>query len=321
MKEVVEVLVAACVDLLRDGIDALEEPCEWDAARIPMHVMDGSRAAGIAYLMKEDQYVAAVWLERKGSFRLTDELCDVLSASTGEEVRRVRINVSPSWETSIDYFGQSSKADGGRQEFGIWPDETRDDNEGPPSRPIRRSFSHDYVATGTDSIAPLSQSMSRFEQWAERNASALLDVLNPPASDTDIAEFEQRHGLTFPKSVRQAYLAHDGQSTAVRDRVFPARTWLPLAEIEKHLSSVGERQGANTAIPVLAIDGGVTWVDSVNSRDDESPLVDFDGSDLVLADSFAAFLEKFVTELESGVYVFWNGLWQVVAELEEIHDE
>ena len=49
--------------------------------------------------------------------------------------------------------------------------------------------------------------------------------------------------------------------------------------------------------------------------------MDFDGSDLVLADSFAAFLEKFVTELESGVYVFWNGLWQVVAELEEIDDE
>ena len=320
MSQTVDELVAAGVALLQDAVLAIDQVDVWDVARMPMHLMNGSRAAGIAYLMNQGEYVASVRLDTKGSFRLADELCQALSIATGQEVRRVRINVSPSWETSIDHFGESSLEDGGRQDFGIWPDETRSDNEVPPTRLIHRSFSHDYAATDPRSVAKVSELMERLERWIEVHERPVLSLLNSPATEAEIAEFERRHGLTFPKSVREAYLAHDGQSTADRGRVFPARTWLPLAEIEKHLPSVQERPDGDLVIPLLKIDGGVAWVQSVDSRNGESPLVDFDGGDVVLADSFAAFLEKFVSQLESGVYVFWDGLWQTVAELEEVDE-
>ena len=62
-------------------------------------------------------------------------------------------------------------------------------------------------------------------EWLDRNAKALTKELNPPATLSEIEKTEQSIGVKFPKSVRDAYLIHNGESES-SDGIFGCWRWL-----------------------------------------------------------------------------------------------
>ena len=93
----------------------------------------------------------------------------------------------------------------------------------------------------------------RFEAMLQMHAPALLAVLNPPASEKQIAEAEAAMNVTFPEEIRAAYLRHDGTSHdeatgATCLFFYPMNWWASLSEMVyywHHCVRVSESLRAN----------------------------------------------------------------------------
>jgi cell wall assembly regulator SMI1 len=57
----------------------------------------------------------------------------------------------------------------------------------------------------------MKQHWIRLESWLKTHKPALLADLNPPASDADIQELEQKLGVTLPTDFVDCLKVHDGQ--------------------------------------------------------------------------------------------------------------
>src|SRR5690349_20028435 len=54
---------------------------------------------------------------------------------------------------------------------------------------------------------------NRMEAWLETNASQVRRGLNPPATQTQIAQAEAILGISFPQDIRDTFLIHNGQAS------------------------------------------------------------------------------------------------------------
>jgi len=57
----------------------------------------------------------------------------------------------------------------------------------------------------------MKRQWEKLETWLKTHNPALLADLNPPASDTDIQELEQKLGVTLPTDFVECLKVHDGQ--------------------------------------------------------------------------------------------------------------
>ena len=76
----------------------------------------------------------------------------------------------------------------------------------------------------------VKQVWNEFEQWLKIHRPEAAGTLNEAASELEIAEVEQKMGLTFPKNLKDCLMIHNGQ----RDEYIAAienYTLLPLEEI------------------------------------------------------------------------------------------
>ncbi len=76
----------------------------------------------------------------------------------------------------------------------------------------------------------MRQVWNEFEQWLKINRPEVLGTLNEAATESQIAEVEQKIGLKFPQNLRELLMIHNGQ----RDEyiaVIDNYLLLPLDEI------------------------------------------------------------------------------------------
>src|SRR4051812_7026807 len=76
----------------------------------------------------------------------------------------------------------------------------------------------------------MRQVWNEFEQWLKINRPEVLGTLNEAATESQIAEVEQKIGLKFPQNLRELLMIHNGQ----RDEYIAAidnYLLLPLDEI------------------------------------------------------------------------------------------
>ena len=188
------------------------------------------------------------------------ELREAVQSATGQDVLRLRIRVDPEWVSTIDYF---STAVVGSSKW-LWPDEVGYDGPVFEPIPISRSDHWEY-APSTPSSSPVGSSLARIRDWLAQNAPEILDQFNPPASVGQIAEFEQTLEVTLPSSVSDAWMVHDGQHG---DAGVVKYRWLSTDESMEQLRWFRNRpDGGAGMIPVLAIDGHIGYVESVDSSD------------------------------------------------------
>ena len=246
------------------------------------------------------------------------KLVEALRLESSDSVYRVRLCFFTEDLTKIDCFPEEEP---GFPKRGIWPDEPEYDGSVSQPTPPHRTLDHAYVSSDPSAVSTVD-SLARIRAWLDENAPGLSALLNPPATLQAIADAESKWGVTFPASVRDAYLVHDGQSHPNRERVLRDWLWLPLDELESQFRWTREHVDGDEIIPILESDGVSGCVRSVEKSGDESEFFSTgDGSDVVFADSFSLFLDQFAGELEAGKYVYWNGLFQLVEELEEIDDD
>lgn len=320
----VERLVSSLIDLCRDAMSA--DPSlvdsDWERIALPLEVSaEFGSSGGIAYLLSASAEPAFVYFDAFKAVELAAELCTVLTRLTATLVERARIEISPSWTYSLKWLGPRPDSPLLVIHDGLWPDEPG--YHGPVSAAAapHRTLDHAYVASDPSAVSA-ADSLARIRVWLDENAPPVSALLNPPATLQAIAEAESKWGVTFPASVREAYLVHDGQSHPNRERVFRDWLWLPLDELESQFRWTRKHVDGDEIIPILESDGVSGCVRSVEKPGDESEFFSTgDGSDVVFADSFSLFLDQFAGELEAGKYVYWNGLFQLVEELEEIDDD
>ncbi|MGR6342607.1 SMI1/KNR4 family protein [Priestia megaterium] len=57
----------------------------------------------------------------------------------------------------------------------------------------------------------MRQVWNEFEQWLKINRPEVLGTLNEAATESQIAEVEQKMGLKFPQNLRELLMIHNGQ--------------------------------------------------------------------------------------------------------------
>lgn len=319
-------LLTSTGDLVQDCASKLEalsrmalakQEDSWDEARLMLNAWVGAEGVGLATAcrlggLRKSGFVMSMEFDAHA-----DGLLEALRAEVGGDVHRIRLCFFRESPTTIDWLPSEAP---GLPKW-AWPDEP--DYDGPVSQPTppHRTLDHAYVSSDPSAVSTVD-SLARIRAWLDENAPGLSALLNPPATLQAIADAESKWGVTFPASVREAYLVHDGQSHPNRERVFRDWLWLPLDELESQFRWTREHVDGDEIIPILESDGVSGGVRSVEKPGDESEFFSTgDGSDVVFADSFSLFLDQFAGELEAGTYVYWNGLFQLVEELEEIDDD
>jgi cell wall assembly regulator SMI1 len=176
-----------------------------------------------------------------------------------------------------------------------------------------------------ESIAPV---LARLDAWYAAHLSAHEYAFNPPADDAQIDAFEALIGAEMPRSYRQLYRWHDGESDDRRGHLY-GLPLLPLAgaaaEWQAWRRTAAEFGGDRYAIPgdgwpQGAVDPAYTnpaWIPLTSDGSGGHIGLDFDpwpngrvgqvilfGRDedvkVVLADSLGQFLEWVARLLESG---------------------
>ena len=301
--------------LSRLALEELGQP--WDEARLMLSAWNGTNDVGLASVSRLGDSV-------KSGFPMSSEfdlhsapLFETFRAETSGSVYRIRLSFFPDAPTTIEWLRDEAP---GFPKW-VWPDESGYD--GPTSEPMspHRTIDHAYVKSGPETVSS-ADALARIASWLDKNAPDIRALLNPPASLDAVEDAERRWEVTFPASVREAYLLHDGQSHPNRERVFRDWLWLPLDELGSQFRWTKDRVDGSEVIPILESDGVSGCVRSVRAPGEESEFFSTgDGNDVVFADSFALFLDQFARELEAGKYVYWNGLFQLVDELEEIEED
>lgn len=172
----------------------------------------------------------------------------------------------------------------------------------------------------------VTEGWDRIHTWLSKHAPKILDSLNRPATDAELAAAEKAFNLTMPDEWRELYRIHNGMN---RDSnpgsLFYGMNFLTL---ERAISEYGlnDKPGAKP-LPVTAGDTGIRTEDMYNSKwiavahvgrtlvhvdMDPAPAghvgqVIFTDHDfdvvILLAQSVGQMLWQFVADLEAGRYV------------------
>jgi len=137
--------------------------------------------------------------------------------------------------------------------------------------------------------------------------------LNPLATEAEIAAVEKTLGVRFPKSVRDTYLIHNGESQE-SDGLFGLWRLLPLDEVVTKSNELAElsRQyefhdfDPSLMIPILESSGDFYCVES-SAAGEETPVVEWwheSPSHEIKSPSFGEFVEAFIEKLNRGGYVY-----------------
>jgi hypothetical protein len=150
----------------------------------------------------------------------------------------------------------------------------------------------------------MEAALARLEAWLAGNAPALCKLLNPPATEDDIAAFESRTSLVVPVQLRRLYAVHDGEADG-SDGIFGCQRWLPLQVIAEEVELIG----SEGIIPFLRSGGGdLLYVRSKSAAEADTKVYEWWHEEPeeaeVIAESLEAWLVEFVTRLESGGYVY-----------------
>ncbi len=173
---------------------------------------------------------------------------------------------------------------------------------------------------------------SRLETWADANAPDLLSDLNPGATADQVQALESELGLTLPDAFKASLTVHNGENDGWPCKVFVGcgayLSTLRIVEEWRQRKQFGEDIEEDPdeliQLDVITVDGPVrpkmfltSWVPFLECNGDvfwamdfspaaggtEGQIIEVDWESRswkVVADSFADFLENFVTALERG---------------------
>ena len=183
----------------------------------------------------------------------------------------------------------------------------------------------------------------RLEAWGQRNAPDMLEDLNPGATDSEIATLSSSLVRNLPESFLQSLKIHNGESDGWPCKVFADRgaylsttqiieQWRQRQEIAQkidgdYLEDLEEQISEGIIdvvgpvnpvmfnsdwVPIMDCNGDVFWAIDFAPKDGGTVgqiiEVDWEGTLWhVVATSFEALLEDYVTSLESGEYRIEDG--------------
>ena len=113
-------------------------------------------------------------------------------------------------------------------------------------------------------INVMKEHFAQIETWLKSNAPDLANLFNPPATDAEIAAFEQKHNLVFPPELKQLYLVHNGEKSE-SDGIFGCWKLLPLERVSDEIELM-DHEGR---IPILLSGGSDSYY--VKSFDESKP--------------------------------------------------
>ncbi len=174
----------------------------------------------------------------------------------------------------------------------------------------------------------------RLESWARNNAPEITAELNNGADSEDIEALEAVLGVTLPPNFKASLAIHDGEDDGWPCRVFAEHgAYLSTTRIveewrdrQRHAEEFASDPGEDALDDVVAVDGPVQpklfmpgWVPFMECNGDVFWAIDFSPAPggthgqiievdweacswSVIADSFTAFFDDYVTDLEQGEY-------------------
>jgi hypothetical protein len=153
-------------------------------------------------------------------------------------------------------------------------------------------------------FAAMEGALARLKAWLVVNASPLCELLNPPATDADIAAFEARTSLTVPAELRCLYAIHNGEADQ-SDGIFGCQRWLPLKVVAEEVDLIG----STNIIPFMRSGGGdLLYVKDNTSSEADKRIYEWLHEEPeeaeIVAECLEAWLDHFVERLESGGYVY-----------------
>ena len=159
----------------------------------------------------------------------------------------------------------------------------------------------------------MKEKWQKLESWLAANAPKVLEPLNPPASEAEIAATEAAIGMSLPPSVRDSYEVHNGEKNVWG--LFATWQFLPLEEVVGTIEEMEQIEAeyqfgdfdTSLMIPILRSGGGDLYYVERSYNGEETELIEWwheDPSRDVKAASFEAFFDEFLQRLESGAVVF-----------------
>ena len=150
----------------------------------------------------------------------------------------------------------------------------------------------------------MEAALARLEAWLAQNARPLQELLNPPATDADIAAFEARTSLVVPPDLRRLYAVHDGEADG-SDGIFGCQRWLPLRVVAEEVELIG----SEGIVPFLRSGGGdLLYVKSHSAAGADRRVYEWwhevPEEAKVVAESLEQWLAEFVDRLYSGGFVY-----------------
>jgi len=174
----------------------------------------------------------------------------------------------------------------------------------------------------------------RIEQWYFDNAPEALENLQPGAREPEIQFVERRLGICFPDDVRESYRFHNGQFeyepyliglneyTQVGMVLLSMEDIVDVWELWNELAERRESFWSPKWIPLTSDNAGNSiCLDYAKSSDFRSTKIIFTRYEFrrrppIVSNNFTEFLERFATDLDSGIYVFVKDFGIVVDESE-----
>ncbi|GJM32146.1 MAG: cell wall assembly protein [Saprospiraceae bacterium] len=182
---------------------------------------------------------------------------------------------------------------------------------------------------------------NRFKVWLEANCSSLLEDLGEGASEKDFKHLENLIGATLPEDFKAIYRVHNGQVYGEAG-LLDSQEWLSLEAIEEEWKNwKGQHdEGAfkdkkPVADPEVKPDWwNPLWIPFTYDGGGNHYCIDLDPTSdgtrgqvitlweegeerMVLADSFSAWWDEYVGELEAGEYVY-SELYDAIVHKEDL---
>lgn len=314
-----QTLIQIISEFFQDALKAQGK--DWDSARVMVSYFAKAGDEGtLTCLYRTEDQLGGILLD-PGIWKELNALRAILAQESGMAVMRLRVaHDDPLSSPVLDHFSDSVE---GSVDW-VWPDEQNYAGRRYEAPSINRIASHDPVDL-TDT-PPVVRSLERIVGWLNANAPEVAARVNPSASIGQIEATEERMGVRFPPSLREAYLLHNGQSDSRSlSVVLHPYGWHSLDAVEDFWSSLNSAPGPRddvSLIPVMDYGPGIpVYVESADSADVETPVVEWrvrEDVEYVRADSFGAFLEEFAEALEAGRFAYRDEQLYPVEDLGEI---
>lgn len=158
----------------------------------------------------------------------------------------------------------------------------------------------------------MEERWTQLEEWIETNAPAFASTLRPPATAAEIDAAETELGVTFPPSVRQTYLIHNGDDAHWYGVLgYPI---LPLSDIVEKTQFLRGIDGDfdydfwdDSLIPLLKVTNGDYLCVSDAPDGAETTFLRWDHESSIreeLDPSFAAYVDAVLDAFEAGDYEY-----------------